>query len=201
MRKTSRILGIVGSSVAVAFGLLFIVMGGVFSALFQSDLFYNEFGTAMMSTMVTIYFVVGALSIVSAIPGFIAVALVTKKNTTAGALNIVAAVLAIPTTVSMVLFILAAVFAYKQEKPKTPPVMYVPVPGAYPAGYPVYYQQPGYQQPGAYPPPYGYNPAAAPGAYPQQPQPAPAPGSAYPPPPAPAAPQASPGDGSNKEEL
>jgi hypothetical protein len=176
MRNASRVLGIIGSSLAVAFGVLFIVVAALFGSIFSSGAFpdYSSFdgfdaASASVSDMsaygslnsafdglFTVYYVMGGITIASAIPGSIAFALVKKKNKTAGVLNIIAAVLALPSTASMVLFILAAVFALRKEKPPAPQMGYMPPPGSYPAGYPYY------PPPAAYPPPFAYPPPPAP---------------------------------------
>jgi hypothetical protein len=176
MRNASRVLGIIGSSLSVAFGVLFIVLAALFGSVFSSDAFpdYSSFdgfdaASASVSDMsaygsldrafdglFTVYYVMGGVIIASAIPGSIAFALVKKKNKTAGVLNIIAAVLALPSTASMVLFILAAVFALRKEKPPAPQMGYMPPPGSYPAGYPYY------PPPAAYPPPFAYPPPPAP---------------------------------------
>jgi hypothetical protein len=187
MRKTSRTLGIIGSSLAVVGGLSLILVAALMGSLFSqlngygspSDFPADEFGS-IFDTLFSVYYVIGGFCLAAAIPGFIAVAIVTRKNTTAGVLNIVAAVLSCVSVPSLVLFILAAVFAYKQEKPPVAPqIMYAPyAPGVYPPPYgaapgayppppygtaPGVYPPPPYgTAPGAYPPPYG----AAPGAYP-----------------------------------
>ena len=134
---------------------------------------------SVFGAIFTVYYVVGGMGIAAAILGFIAASLVPRKNSTAGALDIVAAVLSCVSIPSLVLFVLAAVFAYRKEKPPAiPQVMYVPYPSA------------------AYPPPYG----TAPGAYPP-PYYGMAPG-VYPPPPPcePAAPQPLPHPDFHKEE-
>ena len=179
MRKTSRTLGIIGSSLSVVSGLSLIMvaalMGSMFSQIngssFGSPSEFPMFGD-VFGTLFTVYYVMGGMGIAAAIPGFIAVALVMKKNTTAGALDIVAAVLSCASIPSLVLFILAAVFAYRKEKPPVAPqMMYAPYPpGAYPPSYgtaPGAYPPP--YPPGAYPPPYY---GTAPGAYPPPPPPA-----------------------------
>ncbi len=151
MRNASRVLGIIGSGLAAVFGAFFIVIASALGAFFAG--FQNGIDESF-SVFLIVYGVLGGIAIASAIHGVIACVLVKQNNKTAGVLNIIAAVLAVPATVSMVLFILAAVFAYREEKPPAPPqVMYAPVPpGAYPPGYPVYYPQPGAYPPPQYPP-------------------------------------------------
>ncbi len=186
MRKASRVLGIIGSSLAAVFGVMIILLAALFASVFDSGFFpdyslHDRLDTADFSvtetaprgsmaafdSLFTIYYVMGGVTIAAAIPGVIACVLVKKKNTAAGVLNIVAAVLALPVTVCMVLFILASVFAFRKEKPPAAQFVYVPAPpGAYPAGYPYT------------PPPGGYPYAPPPGAYPL---------GAYPPYPPPAA--------------
>ena len=163
MRKTSRILGIIGSSLCALGGLMLIPAASIMSSLFGQLSF--SFGSSnaqlfdtIFNTISVVYYVIGGLSIVAAILGFIAAGIVTRNNTTAGALFIVAAVLGCASLPSLVLFILAAVYAYRKEKPPAAPA-YAPY-GAYPP-----------PPQGAYPPP--------PGAYP----PPPPPQGAYPPPP------------------
>jgi len=165
MRKTSRILGIIGSSLCALGGLMLIPAASIMSSLFGQLSF--SFGSSnaqlfdtIFNTISVVYYVIGGLSIVAAILGFIAAGIVTRNNTTAGALFIVAAVLGCASLPSLVLFILAAVYAYRKEKPPAAPA-YAHY-GAYPP-----------PPQGAYPPP--------PGAYP----PPPPPQGAYPPPPPP----------------
>ena len=174
MRKTSRILGIVGSSLSALGGLMLIPLAGIMGSMFGP--LSSTFGSsnayifdAVFNTITVVYYVIGGLSIVAAILGFIAAGIVTRNNTTAGALFIVAAVLGCASLPSLVLFILAAVYAYRKEKPPAAPA-YAPY-GAYPPPPQGAYPPPPPQ--GAYPPP--------PGAYP----PPPPPQGAYPPPPPP----------------
>ena len=178
MRKTSRILGIIGSSLSAVGGLIFFLAAGIMGSIFGP--FSSSFGSSnayifdtVFNTITVVYYVMGALLIAAAIPGFIAAGIVTRNNTAAGALYIVAAVLGCASLPSLVLFIIAAVYAYRKEKPPVAPA-YGPY-GAYPPPPQGAYPPP----PGAYPPPpQGVYPPP-PGAYPPPPQ------GVYPPPPPP----------------
>jgi len=195
MRKTSRILGIIGSSLSAVGGLIFFLAAGIMGSIFGP--FSSSFGSSnayifdtVFNTITVVYYVMGALLIAAAIPGFIAAGIVTRNNTAAGALNIVAAVLGCASLPSLVLFIIAAVYAYRKEKPPVAPAYapygaYPPPPGAYPPPPQGAYPPP----PGAYPPPPQGAYPPPPGAYPPPPQgaypPPPPPPGAYPPPPPP----------------
>lgn len=191
MRKTSRILGIISSSLCTLSGLMLIPLAGVMTSMLGQ--LGSYFGSSnayifdtVSNTISVVYYVIGGLAIVAAILGFIAAGIVTRNNTAAGALYIVAAVLGCASLPSLVLFIIAAVYAYKKEKPPASPAYapygaYPPPPGAYPPPPGAYPPPPGAYPPppqGAYPPPPGAYPPPPQGAYP------PSPG-AYPPPPPP----------------
>ncbi len=203
MRKTSRILGIIGSCLALIIGGLLLLGELVFSSAPSYDYFYfdryNQYDTLNASAADDILpretrfegdvlmLVVGGASVLGGVLGVFGSIWVKKRHVLAGVLMIIAAILSIYATVTMVLFILAAVFALRKEKTPLPPMMYAAAPPGWPA-----FPPPGaysaYYPPGVYPPPGTYpqqGPYPPPGAYPppgQQAWP-------YPwPPPAPAAP-------------
>ena len=198
MRKTSRILGIIGSSLSALAGITFIPLAGLMSSML-GPLTYS-FGSsnayifdAVFNTLTVVYYVIGGLSIAAAVLGFIAAGIVTRNNTAAGALYIVAAVLGCASLPSLVLFIIAAVYAYRKEKPPVAPA-YGPY-GAYPPPPQGAYPPP----PGAYPPPPQGAYPPPPGAYPPPPQGVyPPPPGAYPPPPQGVYPPPPPPQGANQ---
>ena len=215
MRTTSRILGIVGSALAILFGSI-----SMLTALFPGSSFSDEFyldgfdtvalaeplpdlssGSTFWDNVDVSLFSFSCAAVAGGLLGTAGSIIVTRRNSTAGALFIIASAASFSTLVPTVLFIIAAVFALKKPQPvvprmmppgpyagyppvypyapylppypMAPPAAYPPPPGAYPSPNGA---SPGTYAPthGAYPPPYG----TAPGEYPPPPM-----QGAYPPPP------------------
>lgn len=169
------VMCIVGGALAVLFGVLYIFCSSLFLnigtlGIGNSDVF-SESQNASVSFAVTIFLVIGICMVVGGILGFIGGLIVRRKNIAAGVLMIIAAVLGI-NLFSVVLFILGAVFALRQDRSQmvAPPYyMYPPYAPYPPQAYP---QQSPY-------PPQGYAPYP-PQAYTQQPGQQPAPPSENP---------------------
>ncbi len=210
----SLVMGIIGTCLAVVFGIGIILLGIWMGSLFSSDFFPGGMPARMLSSMVTIYIVIGSVAAASAIPGAIACVLFKKQRHTSGVLFIVAAALGLLSAfVPGVLLLLAGIFALSKDKSAAPPLMAVPPPfppyGAQPVPppFPPYGAQPvppPYPPYGAQPvpppfPPYGAQPAPPPPFPPYGAQPAPPP--PYPPYGAqPAPPPPSPSDAESKEQ-
>ncbi len=201
MRKISRVLGIVGSVLAILMGGVMIYDAATYSYVTDDYYYeyfddYEEYDTLAATAADKILpgqggiiyeaditnLVFGSCVVLGGLLGAIASVYVTKKNVFSGVLFIIAAVLCIFSIVPMVLFIIAAVQAMGREKRPVPPVWLVPVPpGVYPGYYPAAAVptggQPVYPPYGAYPPP-PWPPSQPAGA---QPAAAYAPYGAYPP--------------------
>jgi hypothetical protein len=132
MRKTSRILSIVGSCLVIALGGLF-VLGSLYIGPFSPfvDIYpADPTGEPAADTALFQGFpdlgvdvsllVLGCAAMLVGILGILAGIFVTRRNNLSGALNIIAAVLSLPTIIASVLFILAAVFALNREKVPAP---------------------------------------------------------------------------------
>ena len=197
MRTTSRILGIIGSALAILFGGM-AMLSALFPVSSTGDGFYFDdsfdtvalaeplpdlrSGSTFRDNVDVAQFSFGCAAVVGGLLGTAGSIIVTKRSSAAGVLFITASVISFSTLVPTVLFIIAAVYALKKPQPAVPQMM---PPGPY-AGYPPAYPYAAYPPPypmappaayppppGAYPPPYG----TVPGAYPP-PQP---PHGAYPP--------------------
>lgn len=167
MRTPSMVLGIIGGVIAILFGL-FMVLGGVVflddswwdetydTGVVYDGIAYQSYETAESDTIAAAVFItLGACSVASGVLGLAGGCIVKKKNRTAGVMMIIAAVLSAIgffNLISVVLFILGAVFALKKEPQ---PMPYPPYPYY---GYPQYPQYP-YPQYPQYPyPQYQYPP-------------------------------------------
>jgi TRAP-type C4-dicarboxylate transport system permease small subunit len=167
MRKTSRVLGIVGAAISILFGLLLILGGSMF---LNDSLWENAYSApgldreAIMegnSTAGMVFIGFGIAAITAGILGLVGGIIVKRKNVASGVMMIVAAVISLFTffnIASMTLFIIGAVMALKREPqvvmaaylPYPPPPYYYPYPQQYPQ-YPPQY--PPYPQPPAQTPP------------------------------------------------
>ncbi len=170
MRKTSRILGIIGSVLALVLGG-FAIIDACFHTFmddfydYSGDYYYDDYyyedeyesltADKMLPAEEDGYttepyidpFAIssGCSVVLGGLLGILGSVLAKRYNTAAGILFIVSAVLTLFSSafIAGVLFVIAAVFALKRERSAVP-MMLVPVSGYYPA-YPPY---------GAYPPPY-----------------------------------------------
>ena len=200
MRKASMVLGIVGGSICLFVALIFAFVLFLGLAAFPDIEYYfdgsdtiENMSLALSAPMLPVAdtetetFVLGMLPffISAFVAGGLGIAggiIVRKKNIASGVMFIIAAISSFYIFVSMVCFILAAIFAFVKDRPKPrpyyppgspyypyPPYPYYPpqgMPGYGPSNVPQapYGQQPQYPQPqGQYPPPYGQQP------YPPQP--------------------------------
>ncbi len=179
MKTASRVLGIVGGALSLVIALLILLV--ILSATSGWEYPYTD-GSAMGLS----YCAKGADSADSAATGFMLLLvapgivcgglgitggiIVPKKSTAAGVMFIIAAVLSLLFLITMVCFILAAVFAFSKDRPRPPYNPYYPYAPYYPyPQYPAYpYGTPQYGAPA--PPYYGCYPVPQP-VQPPQPQP------------------------------
>jgi len=172
MRTTSRILGIIGSVLAILFGSAFMLQGLFPAPSFSDGFFFGDDiyktawlpgpadSSAFSSNEGATYFSIGVAAVLGGLIGIAGCIIVNRRNKAAGALFIVASVISVGTFYPTVLFIIAAVQALKKLRPVLP---MMPLYAAYP---------PPYGMPcGAYPPPGMYPPPQPPGVYPPPPAP------------------------------
>lgn len=194
MRTTSRILGIIGSALAILFGSM-VMLSALFPDSSLSDGFYFDdsfdtvalaeplpdlsSGSTFWDNVDVSLFSFSCAAVAGGLLGIVGSIIVTRQNTVAGTLFIIASVASFTTLVATVLFIIAAVYALKKPQPVVPQMIPAP-PGPY-AGYPPAYPYAVYPPPypmappavyppppGTYPPPYGTSPGAYPPAQPPQ---------------------------------
>ena len=137
MRTASMILGIIGGTLTMLWGLINVLITGV--------LLSELFPTAVTVLLGTVLGILGA-----GVPGLVGGIIVKRKNVAAGVLMIVSAALSIFAYfnfISIILFVLGAIFALIKEQPVNPYPAYFQPPYPY-YQYPQYPQYP--QQP--YPP-------------------------------------------------
>ncbi len=129
----------------------------------------DEVASAVVAGVATLLIVTGSFALISGVLGLIGGCIVKNKNSAAGVMMIIAAALslfAMFNIISMILFIIGGVFAFKKDTPK-PAIPYPPYP-PYPPQQPYY----GNAQYPPYPPqqPY-YGNSQYPPYPPQQPEP------------------------------
>ncbi len=164
MKTASMVMGIIGGSIALIVALVMIVAGAAFYSITDYSLsdWSNQWNFEYSDSLggydfqlnpssltgfaggAIIFFAI--LSLFAGVLGLVGGIIAKKRNVAAGVLMIIAAPLSLFgyfNLLSMILFILGAVFAFVKEKPQ-----YVPAPYQQYPQYPQYPQaQPQYPQP------------------------------------------------------
>ncbi len=150
MKTASMVMGIIGGSLALLIALFLILGGAAFlnRSLWEFDSGYDDWEWNTREAMDAgrnvgggLFITFGVLSAIGGAMGLIAGIIVKKSNVAAGVLMIISAVICLIVFfnfVSMILFILGAVFAFVKEKPQYaaqpyPPQPYPPYPPYPPA--------------------------------------------------------------------
>ena len=164
MRNTSRVLGIIGATISMLFGLFLIAGGAVF---LDSDVWGDRYDSSgglndvmpktqyiqETSTAGTVFLGFGIAATTAGVLGLVGGIIVKRRNVASGVMMIIAAVICFFTffnVASTTLFIIGAVMAMRRE----PQPLMVPYP-AYPPQYCPYppQQYPPYPQPPVQNPP------------------------------------------------
>lgn len=129
MRKTSMVLGIIGSAIAFALTLIFIIISVNFRGIGHTWLKADELppGEVQVDSGVAgeiAFLAAGGLAFVAGALGLAGSLIVNRKHVASGVMMIAAAVLCLFSyynVVSMILFITGAVFALRRPRKTVPP--------------------------------------------------------------------------------
>lgn len=130
MRKASKVLGIIGSVLAIIFALIFLAYGAFVTVIGSIATspggddgilggIIKAIGRELVDFIVSFSLVIVLGSIAGAVLGFIGAAKLKKSGIVAGILFIIAAALSVFTVIGVIasiLFIIAGIFALIREK-------------------------------------------------------------------------------------